>query len=1245
MTLQLPEIEESIAAMEAGEFQILCDAILSAKGYEKRISPGRKLGSKKTTKGTPDTSYIRNERFVLCEYTTQATRLYKKVTDDVGKCLNPQKTGIPLDEISEILVFSSSADLTASELRDVSNVVESQTVHFEFYGPSRIADLIYHDYQWIAKDTWGIEIGSLEITDYNGFLSYYDSNAVGPGLSNAFINRKEERELEKLIASKNIVVVTGSAGVGKTKLVLEVANRFALANDYQFWCIRSCQAIAYSDVLRTISIGKNNLMFFDDVNKIGGFANILKLAAEKDVKLVVTTRNYFLGDIQNILRVNLDFSYHSRNVDAITIPPLNNEDIEKLASESFGIKNPVYLRQIKNIASGNPRLAVMACKVAVSENGLKDIQDASNLYDYYYSAVLEDCFEDESLLTVAGITAFMTPFDLQDSAIIQALLEPAGIDKEGLTAYIAELHDLEIVNLEKERAVAFVDQSLQTYLVKRVFLDKKCISLSDAIILGYSKRSNTVVSSIQSLLQVFHSNEVYDLIKDGVVTAWDFFEQNNTPLFSKFRETFSIFNPEKALLSVKHEIGAMCVEDFDVQTLSFDGAVRDLISNECLVILDNFGPGEYASEALDMILAYYVKRPKDGLQVYRAIVESFCFDPDLLIYSYEREILLVEKLAAFIRGNPSINNEILFIEVSRHLLKTEITKTRLGRGNVLEMVHGSLPLSTEATKYRSIIWNELSRIYPLNEEHHNRINHLLLKYGSECGRYGTDSQAHFQSDLLLLSDFINNNYSHEVAEHVFIAHRILKDMARVGVTVPDALFDTYKKSKYFLAIQSLEQPDLIFEESYEDREKKYDQKMEEYAKTVDKDMLTNLILMCEISESLNIDTWKMSSNLLRIINYLRQNNEALFLHACELIRDSGLYISGGHGLLAKGLIDFLGVSKAYEFLSIAPEARKDIWLFEYFCNIPEESIDQDVLKNIYYHFNNLGLLQKTPYLDIMELRHYKNIDAEFMRNISLILLEKYRENTFMLNIYFELAFSHHRFSPDFVLKEFQGVESILQDVYFTLSKQAETFDYNGAFLRAMLNSGTCTFAEALSGLSYESYGSIKLYDRNLDFIWEEDDYLIYANEIFDLICESRGKIFQCEDGLFSRISKEHEARFDLWVKQIIETHSEDIAEIKILSEATCTLPHQKRCEYISHFLDCGASVDAFKSWQLFSYIMSGSPSFVPALTQRMQFLIDIKDLLKGVERLEHRTYIVERIQQLKKSIDDHELQDFLEKFS
>lgn len=1111
--------------MEAGDFQVLCDAVLSAKGYEKRSSSGRKLGSRKTTKGTPDTYYFKNGQFVLCEYTTQSSRLYEKVLDDVNKCLDEEKTGIPSDEICEILVFSSAADLKTTELRDISQQIESQGIHFEFYSPSALADTIYHNYQWLAKDTWGIIVGSIEITDYDGFLGYYDSDAVGPGLSNEYINRQEEAALEELLAAKNVIVVTGAAGVGKTKLVLEVAKKYALVNDYQFWCVRSCQAITYEDVLRAIYHSENSLMFFDDVNKVGGFANILKLAAEKNVKLIVTARSYFLEDIQGVLRESLDYGYHVRNVDIITIPPLSDSDIEKLSNESFGITNPIYLRQIKNIAAGNPRLAVMACETAVSENGLEEIQDASSLYDHYYSGVMSDCFSDERLLIIAGITALMSPFDLKDKEIVQTLLTSTGIDKEELMIHVAKLHDLEIINLEKKRAVAFADQSLQTYLVKKVFLDKKSITLSVAMIHGYEKRPGAVANAIKSLMQVFQSNEMYELIKKEVIVAWDFFEQNDNPCFITFRETFSIFNPEKALLSVKREIDSMGEEEFDASELNFDDAMKSLVSNKCLTILDNFGLGEYTETAFDMLLSFYVKRPEDGLQVYRAIVESFCFDPDILSHTYARELLVVKKLVAFIQGNPTLNNEVLFIEVARYLLKTEITMSRSGRGNVIEMLHGSLPANVESMEYRSAIWCELSQLYS-KEHHRKRIDYIVLKYGSDYGRFGGDGQTHFESDLLQISNFINNNYSPENAKNVFTVHHILEDMERIGVPVPDNMLEDYRSSKHFSAIQVLKKPAWIAGGTYEEHEEKHNQKIEVYAKTVDQGMLFDLVLVCRIAESLDIDAWETSASLIKILDYLKSNRSDLFLYACELIRDNNLYLSGSHGFLSRGLIGVLGTKETYDFLSVISGTHKDIWLFEYFCNIPEDSINDDVMENLYCHFGNLGLLEKTPYLDILELKRYKKLDPTILKNIGSILLERYRENSFMLGIYFKLAFHNHNCPPDIVLTEFQGVESILKDAYFIICNQADSFDYKGMFLQAMVRNDVCTISETLSRLTYESYSFLKLNDNNLSFIWTEDNYFAYADEAFDWLCENRNKFYRYEDGLFSSIPKDREMEFD-----------------------------------------------------------------------------------------------------------------------
>ena len=50
-------IKQRIEQLDAGHFQILCDAYLSREGYPNLVALGTKAGTSKTTLGTPDTYF------------------------------------------------------------------------------------------------------------------------------------------------------------------------------------------------------------------------------------------------------------------------------------------------------------------------------------------------------------------------------------------------------------------------------------------------------------------------------------------------------------------------------------------------------------------------------------------------------------------------------------------------------------------------------------------------------------------------------------------------------------------------------------------------------------------------------------------------------------------------------------------------------------------------------------------------------------------------------------------------------------------------------------------------------------------------------------------------------------------------------------------------------------------------------------------------------------------------------------
>ena len=113
----LVSIKQRIDQLGSGEFQILCDAYLSRKGYQNIVSLGTKAGSHKTTKGTPDTYFYTDDgKYVFVEYTTQKDDLVGKIRADINKCLDEDNTGIALSSISEIVYCHTSSNLLNNAL-------------------------------------------------------------------------------------------------------------------------------------------------------------------------------------------------------------------------------------------------------------------------------------------------------------------------------------------------------------------------------------------------------------------------------------------------------------------------------------------------------------------------------------------------------------------------------------------------------------------------------------------------------------------------------------------------------------------------------------------------------------------------------------------------------------------------------------------------------------------------------------------------------------------------------------------------------------------------------------------------------------------------------------------------------------------------------------------------------------------------------------------------------------------------
>lgn len=176
-----------LSTLEGGGFQDLCDTLLCAEGYEGIFSLGMKAGTLKTTIGNPDT-YFRSKsgKYIFVAYTKEQTNINKKIKEDIEKCLDHEKTGVDIKDIEKIICCHTSSTLKAGDDQALRELCGFYGIELELYGIDRIADKIYRNYPYIAKDKLNLSIDSNQIFPMEEFIKRYDASIFRRYFSNLF---------------------------------------------------------------------------------------------------------------------------------------------------------------------------------------------------------------------------------------------------------------------------------------------------------------------------------------------------------------------------------------------------------------------------------------------------------------------------------------------------------------------------------------------------------------------------------------------------------------------------------------------------------------------------------------------------------------------------------------------------------------------------------------------------------------------------------------------------------------------------------------------------------------------------------------------------------------------------------------------------------------------------------------------------------------------------------------------------
>ena len=173
---RLQAIETALSSINQAAFQELCDSFLALRNsnYSAFSRTGSQSGKQKTVKGTPDTFLLLpSGKYIFVEYSTNITAGVKKLTDDVRKCVDTNKTGIPLNQITEI-ILCVNFNLTVLEVQNLRNLLSNTRIGLTVYTLDSLAIELYLHHRDLTHEYLGLPLDTGQIVSIERFIAEYN---------------------------------------------------------------------------------------------------------------------------------------------------------------------------------------------------------------------------------------------------------------------------------------------------------------------------------------------------------------------------------------------------------------------------------------------------------------------------------------------------------------------------------------------------------------------------------------------------------------------------------------------------------------------------------------------------------------------------------------------------------------------------------------------------------------------------------------------------------------------------------------------------------------------------------------------------------------------------------------------------------------------------------------------------------------------------------------------------------------
>ena len=1237
-------IEKAIVQLGSAEFQDFCDAFLSKKDqYGKILARGKQPGFSKTTTGNPDTYFYETEngKYVFVAYTTEQGNIYSKLKKDIEKCLDPDKTKLRVKDIDEIICCHTSSNLDAGDDQKLHELCDKHGVKLTLYSINQIAQEIYQNYPILARDILGVSIDTNQILSVEDFIAEYDASETAAPLNTVFLSRKKELELlKKGLHDKKVVVVHGTAGVGKTRIVLEAIRSFSQEENYKVLCVKNRNLGLFEDLIANMEKPGRYLFFVDDANELCGLNLILDYLLKENtgftVKIIMTVRDYVKRSV-----VQTVFKYVVPEL--IEISAFSDDEIAEFLNINMGITNDRFIDTINKVATGNPRVAYMAGKIAIDTQSIVALSDVTDVYESYYDSIIVSRLEnDRNLCYTAGVLALVQAVIMDQLDDLDEIIRLGNMKRDEFVACISQLYMMEVVDIHMDKYAAISDQCFANYILYHVFFVEKRAPFSKVLVIGFKHFTRGVLRSTNIILNLFLRESLKGYIETEIKTAWKYLEEQNDPCFDEFVKTFHVFMPEEGFLKAIEKIEKIPEREYDGKQIDFEkGGAR--YDDEILGLLTGYCYTHHLGTVIEILKDYVSKSAENAVMGFNWLKNEYGINHISRKYSYYNEKMMLEFLGKCLYEN-SILMRFILAYVS-YALSFEFSSTEAGRGYTFKFYTIPLENTKGVSEYRKECWLILEKMLMADEIEDMFLN-VIVKYASSV---------HDASDRAIVLDdqpFIEKIIPELKCSDIQKA-KIIRDLQRGWnkhlLSYPDytAIFDSEDWKVYTL----LENEWLYTDLEYEEYEKKRAEKLIDYAESMPvnciKTEISRINRLIENDRDNTHNRYYLNEGVNHILNCLSKEF-IKSLEAFNALMTEGNDLDIRPECLFATLFQHMKADEIWRLIEDVEFPQKNQWKFYYFQMLPVHRVNEYEYKKMLCYLENESdhIAYPTPLRDISFLDKYLKCDPNVYVTASRLIVNK---GTSTSTIYFKCLFVDSVYTP-LKLRELYAEDiDLLKDIYFSVLGNAQSADYKGTFLANFLTIDDSWLDMYVNSVLQKVKKGAKLEHNHYKALWLAEDYLNYYNRIFYRVCEGEGisewRIEKLYKDIFRSAQEDSIIKYRqiVWISQIIKENAYDKRIIRLFALLSVADESLQRIA-IREFIDINKDYEMFRKLPLCSYGYGGSENeIISIIGKRIKYLESLLHEVRGVKYLKHANRINKEIDRWKMRLKQEEMEIVLRK--